>query len=67
MTSSDPWYSYMRFVNENLSLKKFLPRSFCKKMLVLGPGSGEEVANIAALWPDIEITFVKPPKVFRKY
>lgn len=47
-SETDPWYAYMRYVNEILGFPKITKsEDLSKSILVLGPGSGKEVELFA--------------------
>lgn len=59
----DPWYSYMRYVNERLGFQA-IDRAI-NEMLVLGPGSGVEVEKIAISSPDCKMNFLEASDNFQ--
>lgn len=67
MSSTDPWYSYMRYVNDKMILNSIINGKIkCKRMLIIGPGAGEEVVDLSGKRPDIELTFVEASESFQK-
>lgn len=64
--SDDPWYRYMRYVNERLGFA-FVERSKVRvrSLLVLGPGGGEEVQGFTKRHPECRVTFVEASQGFR--
>ena len=62
MTSTDPWYSYMRYLNEKLSKQLLLKRWQCDKrlkVLILGPGNGADAEFLRNLYPEADFSFIE--------
>jgi SAM-dependent methyltransferase len=63
----DPWYSYMRFLNETLGFARLnadavAPRS----VLVIGPGSGAEIEEFARRNPQWRLQFLESSENFSR-
>lgn len=68
MSETDPWYDYMRHVNEQMIFRDIISgETECRRLLVIGPGPGDEVADLAARRPDIELTFVEASENFQNF
>jgi SAM-dependent methyltransferase len=63
----DPWYAYMRYVNEVLGFTAVArePRP-PESMLVLGPGSGIEVVEFACRHPRCQLNFLEASSKFQQ-
>lgn len=57
--ASDPWYEYMRFVNEKLGFKYVNQNKQTGAMLVLGPGPGVEVELFHKINPNWRLFFLE--------
>lgn len=65
-SETDPWYAYMRLVNERLGFSRIRwPRSGQRSILILGPGSGIEIARFTAENPDWRICFLEASENFK--
>lgn len=65
-SEEDPWYAYMRYVNDRLGFLAVLREpTQPKSMLVLGPGSGKEVEQFARSNPGCKLNFVEASKNFQ--
>jgi SAM-dependent methyltransferase len=61
----DPWYAYMRFVNETLGFPRVKANAAdSKSVLVIGPGSGIEIANFAGRHPEWRLHFLEASEHF---
>jgi len=63
----DSWYAHMRYVNERLGFSELRSSATSFSVLVLGPGSGIEVENIAARNPHWLFSFVEASENFRQH
>ena len=61
----DPWYSYMRHVNDVLGFSKIRGVTQSGSILVLGPGSGVEVDRFASEHPQWSLHFLEASVNFR--
>jgi SAM-dependent methyltransferase len=62
----DPWYAYMRYVNDTLAFSKIdYAQKEPKSLLVIGPGSGIEVDAFARKHPDWVLSFLEASKNFQ--
>lgn len=65
-SEEDPWYSYMRFVNEVLGFEPIRAKAIAlKTMLVIGPGSGVEVQQFSLSHPDCQLSFLEASESFK--
>lgn len=65
-SKGDPWYAYMRFVNDVLGFAPIEAKQIpIKTMLVLGPGSGVEVRKFSQSHPDCRFSFLEASKQFQ--
>lgn len=65
--SVDPWYTYMRLVNERLGFSQVsFPDELARSVLVLGPGSGAEIERFAARNQHWQIYFVEASDNLKK-
>lgn len=63
----DPWYAYMRYVNERLGFAAVERRmSRVGSLLSLGPGGGQELEAFAARHPECMLTLVESSVHFRE-
>ncbi len=65
MTESDPWYSYMRYVNWQLVFPLILSHRDSGEILILGPGSGKEIEEFSKRYPTWTFHFIEPSSPFR--
>jgi SAM-dependent methyltransferase len=66
-SEEDPWYAYMRYVNNALGFTAVEKRCEpVRNMLVLGPGSGKEVEQFAAKNPECQLHFLEASKNFQQ-
>lgn len=62
----DPWYAYMRYVNESLGFSKVEAETRdAGSILVLGPGSGLEIERFSRRNPGWSIYFLEASENFR--
>jgi SAM-dependent methyltransferase len=62
----DPWYAYMKYVNEILGFSKInKSEDEHKSILFLGPGSGIEVERFASNNPDWSLNFIESSDNFK--
>lgn len=65
-SQDDPWYQYMRYVNQRLGFSFVEGRTVSmRSVLVLGPGAGEEVEEFTRRHPECHLTFVEASQGFR--
>lgn len=65
-SEEDPWYAYMRFVNEVLGFEPIRATAIpLKSMLVIGPGSGVEVQKFPLSNPDCQLNFLEASEHFK--
>jgi len=63
----DPWYSYMRFLNEALGFARLDPDAVAPKaVLVIGPGSGTEIEEFARRNPQWRLHFLESSENFSR-
>jgi SAM-dependent methyltransferase len=66
-SEEDPWYSYMRYVNNVLGFSIVAQRvGAVRNMLVLGPGSGKEVEQFATENPECQLHFLEASENFQR-
>ena len=66
-SEEDPWYSYMRYVNNVLGFSVVAERvKSLNNMLVLGPGSGKEVEQFSVENPGCRMHFVEASDNFQR-
>jgi len=67
LTDTDPWYAYMRYVNNKLIFNR-LGQLFgdCGSILFVGPGNGKEAEIISQLYPNWAIYFLEASADLRK-
>jgi SAM-dependent methyltransferase len=66
-SEEDPWYAYMRYVNDVLGFSAIAKRvDPIRNMLVLGPGSGKEVEQFAARHPECQLHFLEASNNFQQ-
>jgi len=65
-SEEDPWYAYMRYVNDVLGFS-VVAREIAapKDMLVLGPGSGKEVEHFSRANPECRLNFLEASTNFQ--
>ena len=62
----DPWYAYMRFVNETLGFSRVSSvAADANSVLVIGPGSGIEIKTFAERHPDWHLHLLEASSNFR--
>lgn len=69
MTGTDPWYEYMRHLNEQMSeplLRARWPADKPLKVMMLGPGDGTDAVFMRKLFPNTEFFFVEASPDFQK-
>jgi SAM-dependent methyltransferase len=65
-SEEDPWYAYMRYVNEVLGFSAIRGKTNSPNaMLVLGPGSGTEVQQFAQTHPGCKLSFLEASRSFQ--
>ncbi|HWZ61731.1 MAG TPA: class I SAM-dependent methyltransferase [Steroidobacteraceae bacterium] len=63
----DPWYSYMRFLNETLGFARLDADAVApKSVLVIGPGSGTEIEQFARRNPQWRLHFLESSENFSR-
>jgi SAM-dependent methyltransferase len=63
----DPWYAYMRYVNEILGFSNIKKsRDVNRSILILGPGSGTEIEHFTSYNPKWELNFIEASDNFKK-
>lgn len=66
-SEEDPWYTYMRYVNDVLGFSAIEKRvDPIRNMLVLGPGSGKEMEQFAAKNPECQLHFLEASNNFQQ-
>lgn len=68
-SENDPWYRYMRYINEELCFKKLSGPEYQNKkslrVLVIGPGNGKELEDFYRRFPDTTFYLVEASKQFQ--
>ena len=61
----DPWYKYMRYVNERIFFRSVSKSLNSGSMLFIGAGSGIEAKNFYQLNPDWKLNFIESSDNFK--
>ncbi len=68
-SKEDPWYAYNRYINEKY-VWDVIDREFgsiqCISLLVLGPGSGEELETYIHAHSNVRLRLIEPSAYFRR-
>lgn len=65
-SEKDPWYAYMRYVNEVLGFATVSKHADpIQNVLVLGPGSGIEIEQFATKHPACKLNFLEASESFK--